>query len=132
LTWIEVTDDEARAARIAVKALTTAGLKPDPLVVAIATAEPHTEEWITRHGGSLEATNEISEAMDRGLRSMAQEREVELRKLRRLRDAAFPNPPSTKKPADRDASEPDYAARRARNAARKRPERDTGLGGLGD
>ncbi len=46
MVWIEVTPEEARAARIEVKALRSAGLEPDPLVEALAEAQPHTAEWV--------------------------------------------------------------------------------------
>jgi hypothetical protein len=72
MSWVEVTPEEVRAARIEAKALRSAGLKVDPLVQAIASAEPHSKEWIESQEGqrAAETTNDISEAMDRELRSM--------------------------------------------------------------
>jgi hypothetical protein len=69
VTWIEVTRDEQRLARIEVMACRSAGLPVDPLVKAIAAAEPHSPEWIARQDEE-EPTNDMSEAMDRGLTSM--------------------------------------------------------------
>src|SRR3954462_13673372 len=46
MTWIEVTPAEAAAARLHADALIARGEEPDPLVLAIAEAQPHTEEWV--------------------------------------------------------------------------------------
>ena len=70
-SWIEVTRDEQRLARIEAMACRSAGLPVDPLVAAIAKAEPHTPEWIAQQGEE-EPTNDISEAMNTGLTTMIQ------------------------------------------------------------
>src|SRR3954462_1970178 len=83
MTWIEVTPAEAAAARLHADALIALGEEPDPLVLAIAEAQPHTEEWVKEQERQSRAQRIEQSIMD-GERAMEQSR----RRQERVRRAA--------------------------------------------
>jgi hypothetical protein len=83
MTWIEVTPAEAAAARLHADALIALGEEPDPLVLAIAEAQPHAEEWVKEQERQSRAQRIEQSIMD-GERAMEQSR----RRQERVRRAA--------------------------------------------
>src|SRR4051794_15214313 len=73
MTWIEVTPAEAAAARLHADALIALGEEPDPLVLAIAEAQPHAEEWVKEQERQSRAQRIEQSIMD-GERAMEQSR----------------------------------------------------------
>ncbi|WP_448642778.1 hypothetical protein [Geodermatophilus sp. URMC 63] len=74
MTWIEVTRDEQRLARIEALACRSAGLPIDPLVLAIAKAEVYDDPWRAAPQDEEEPTTDISTAMNRGLIGVLEDR----------------------------------------------------------
>src|SRR3954454_16586930 len=84
MTWIEVTPAEAAAARLHADALIALGEEPDPLVLAIAEAQPHAEEWVKEQERRQSGAQRIEQSIMDGERAMEQSR----RRQERVRRAA--------------------------------------------